>query len=52
MVKGLQLIKGKPYYFNRDGTDGKSLGTRFMVQVDKNGVLHFSGRKNPQRITH
>ena len=40
MVKGLQLIKGKPYYFNRDGQMAK-LGTRFMVQVDKNGVLHF-----------
>lgn len=40
MVRGLQLIKGKPYYFNRDGQMAK-FGTRFMVQVDKNGVLHF-----------
>lgn len=38
--KGIQLIKGKPYYFNRDGQMAK-FGTRFMVQVDKNGVLHF-----------
>lgn len=40
MVKGIQLIKGKPYYFNRNGQMAR-FGTRFMVQVDKNGVLHF-----------
>lgn len=40
MVKGFQLIRGKPYYFNRDGQMAK-FGTRFMVQVDKNGVLRF-----------
>ena len=40
MFKGIQLIKGKPYYFNRDGQMAR-FGTRFMVQVDKNGVLHF-----------
>lgn len=42
MVTGLQIIKGKPYYFGEDGQLAK-LGTRLVVQVDKNGVLHFPG---------
>lgn len=48
MVKGIQIIKGKPYYFGEDGQLAK-LGTRFMVQVDKNGVLHFPGETDNGR---
>ena len=47
MVKGLQFIKGKPYYFNKDGRMAK-MGTSFIVQVDKNGVLHFPEEESPE----
>lgn len=49
MVKGIQIIKGKPYYFGEDGKLAK-LGTRFVVQVDKNGVLHFPGENSSEML--